>query len=312
MNIKIIALLSLAGILIYSCGAKESASSSENQEPTTPVTVTTPEIASMQDEITLNATSVYILKTDITSTINGYIVESDIQLGDKVNKGEVLFRLQTKEAKSLGNEVNKLDPSFHFTGINNIVCPTRGYVIMSNHQQGDYVQEGQVLATISDEKSFGFVLNLPYELNGILGDNKEINICLSDGKKLTGIVNKIMPELDSVSQTQRVFLKIKQHVNLPENLVAKAILVKSRMNKAIILPKQAILSDEDQSTFWVMKLINDSTAIKVNIKKGIERDNRVQITEPLFTEKDRIIITGNYGLADTAKVAVQKTNIQLQ
>ena len=312
MNIKIITLLSVAGILAYGCGGKGSASSSEKQEPTTPVTVTTPEIESMQDEITLNATSVYILKTDITASINGYIIKSGIQLGDKVRKGEVLIQLQTKEARSLGNEVNKLDPSFHFTGTNNIICPTNGYVVMSNHQLGDYVQEGDILATISANKSFGFVLNLPYELNGILNDNKEISITLPDGKKLTGVLDKVMPELDSVSQTQRVFFKIKQPENLPENLVAKAVLVKSKIERAITLPKQAILSDENQSAFWVMKLINNTTAVRVNIKKGIEKDNRVQITEPLFTEKDRIISTGNYGLADTAKVSIQKTNTQVQ
>jgi len=313
MKIKIIVLLSVTVLLTYGCGAKDKESaSSEDQKPTTPVTVTTPEITSMEDEVTLNATSVYILKTDIKATINGYLVKSGIQLGDKVRKGEILFRIQTKEAKSLGNEVNKLDPTFHFTGLNNILCPANGYVVMSNHQKGDYVQEGEILATISDKNSFGFVLNLPYELNGILSINKEISINLPDGKKLIGIVNKIMPELDSVSQTQRVFLKLKQPANLPENIIAKAVLVKSEIKQAITLPKQAILSDDNQATFWVMKLINNTTAVRVNIKKGIEKAGRVQITEPLFSGRDRIITTGNYGLADTAKVSVQKTNNQVQ
>ena len=310
MKIKLIVLSAVAGLLTYGCGDKNVATSSENQVPTTPVTITTPEITSMKDEITLNATSVYLLKTDIKATINGYIFKASIQLGDKVRRGLLLFRLQTKEARSLGNTVNKLDPDFHFTGLNNIVCPTSGYVVMSNHQKGDYVQEGETLATISDQNSFGFVLNLPYELNGILNNNKEIRISLPDGKEMTGSVSKILPELDSVSQTQRVFIKIKQAVNLPENLVAKAILIKNKIEKAITLPKQAILSDDNQATFWIMKMINNTTAVRVNIKKGIENADRIQIIKPLFTEKDRIIITGNYGLADTAKVSVQKTNTQ--
>jgi len=310
MKIKLIVLSAVAGLLTYGCGDKNVATSSENQVPTTPVTITTPEITSMKDEITLNATSVYLLKTDIKATINGYIFKASIQLGDKVRRGLLLFRLQTKEARSLGNTVNKLDPDFHFTGLNNIVCQTSGYVVMPNHQKGDYVQEGETLATISDQNSFGFVLNLPYELNGILNNNKEIRISLPDGKEMTGSVSKILPELDSVSQTQRVFIKIKQAVNLPENLVAKAILIKNKIEKAITLPKQAILSDDNQATFWIMKMINNTTAVRVNIKKGIENADRIQIIKPLFTEKDRIIITGNYGLADTAKVSVQKTNTQ--
>jgi len=87
-------------------------------------------------------------------------------------------------------------------------------------------------------------------------------------------------------------------------------LIKNKIEKAITLPKQAILSDDNQATFWIMKMINNTTAVRVNIKKGIENADRIQIIKPLFTEKDRIIITGNYGLADTAKVSVQKTNTQ--
>jgi hypothetical protein len=56
--------------------------------------------------------------------------------------------------------------------------------------------------------------------------------------------------------------------------------------------------------FWVMKLINDSTAVKVPIKQATEADSVVEITSPLFTPTDRIIKTGNYGLPDTAYVKI--------
>lgn len=53
-----------------------------------------------------------------------------------------------------------------------------------------------------------------------------------------------------------------------------------------------------------MKLINDSTAVRVPVKKGIESGNKVEILQPEFSGTERIIITGNYGLEDTAKVNV--------
>ena len=308
MKIELISALTMISLLASGCRDNEAKTSSEEKVPTTPVTVTTPETTSMEDEIALNVTSTYLLKTDVKAALNGYIYKTNIQFGDKVRKGEILFRLQTKEAKSLGNTITKLDPDFHFTGLNQIVCPTSGYVVMYNHQKGDYVQEGETLATISDRNSFGFILNLPYELNGILSKNKEIKISLPDGKEVIGSVGKILPELDSASQTQRIFIKIKQTINLPENLVAKAVLIKNKVLKAVTVPKQAILSDENQATFWVMKMINNTTAVRVNIKKGIEKGDRVQIIEPQLTESDRILLTGNYGLADTAKVSIQKAS----
>jgi hypothetical protein len=35
----------------------------------------------------------------------------------------------------------------------------------------------------------------------------------------------------------------------------------------------AVVSDETQSSFWVMKLINDTTAVKTEITKGVKPIN---------------------------------------
>jgi hypothetical protein len=53
-----------------------------------------------------------------------------------------------------------------------------------------------------------------------------------------------------------------------------------------------------------MKLINDSTAIKISVSKGFENNDEVEITEPVFEISDRILLTGNYGLPDTARVTI--------
>ena len=58
--------------------------------------------------------------------------------------------------------------------------------------------------------------------------------------------------------------------------------------------------------FWVMKLINDSTAIKVPVNRGISSGNRIEILSPLFSHGDRLISTGSYGLPDTANVSIIK------
>ena len=55
-----------------------------------------------------------------------------------------------------------------------------------------------------------------------------------------------------------------------------------------------------------MKMINDTTAVKVPVKKGIESGDKVEIVSPEFSAKDKIVVNGNYGLADTALVIIQK------
>ena len=88
--------------------------------------------------------------------------------------------------------------------------------------------------------------------------------------------------------------------------MAKVSILKSSKEGALVLSKSAILTDETQSSFWVMKLLNDTTAIKVEVKIGLENDENVEIISPKFLSEDKILISGNFGLPDTALVSINK------
>src|SRR5205085_4710079 len=201
------------------------------------------------------------------------------QVGKLVSGGQTVFVLKTKEARVLGNTINLLDSSFKFSGIIDIRAGTSGYVSQLNHQTGDYVQEGEQLAVISDVNSFVFLLNLPYELRPYVMDKNTVELILPDGKTLFARIASSMPVVDSASQTQSIVLKVNER-NLPVNLIAKVKVTKVMKAHTISLPKQSVLSDETQKDFWVMKIIDDSTAVKVPIEKGMEVNDRVEIIKP--------------------------------
>ena len=54
-------------------------------------------------------------------------------------------------------------------------------------------------------------------------------------------------------------------------------MVKQQVSNTTLLSKPAVLSNEEQTEFWVMKLLNDSVAVKMDIKKGIESGDKIQI-----------------------------------
>ena len=303
---KIIFSYLLAIIFLPSCTNKANESAQAETLRGTPVTVTSVSRSILTETIELNATSLFLLKTPIKSTSNGYLQNVKIKQGDFVNKGEVVMRVITREAQSLGNTINKLDSSFHFKGEINIIATGSGYISQLNFQSGDYVQDGEQIALISDANSFAFTLELPYELTPLLKINKTIQLLLPDSSLLNGTIEKPMPTVDAASQTQSYLISVRSDKMIPENLVAKVLLVKSSKQNATSIPKQALLTNETQSNFWVMKLMNDSTAIKVFVQKGIETNDKVEILTPLFTNEDRILISGNYGLPDTATIQIIK------
>jgi hypothetical protein len=42
------------------------------------------------------------------------------------------------------------------------------------------------------------------------------------------------------------------------------------------------------------------------VKKGIETGDKVEIIQPSFDMNERFLVSGNYGLPDTAKVILKK------
>ena len=299
--------LFLSGIVlvIASCKSNKAADDEDAKvDVQTPVTVATINDSTMVNYASLNATSVYQQKNYVKANANGYIQNVFTQFGHYVNKGEVLFTVKTKEAESIGNTINILDTSFKFTGVNKIRASQHGYITQLNHQPGDYVQDGEQLAVISDRESFAFLMQLPYEMRQLVKLNQAVLLTLPDGKKIDGKIASFMPTVDTAAQTQGVVIKIGGNDAIPENLVAKARIIKALKQNTQSLPKTAILANETQTEFWVMKLINPTTAVKTPVKKGIETDDRIEILSPKFSPQDKIVVTGNYGLPDTAKVKI--------
>lgn len=307
---KIHLLLACSLLLFFSCKNKEAGSDEDEaipEEVVTPVTVTSIETTDLSDYVELNATSAYQQSNFIKASANGYLTSVNVKIGQLVHAGQPAFTLQTKEAHALGNTINKLDPSFQFSGIIHIKATAGGFIQSLDHQVGDYVQEGDQLAVLADSKSFGFILNLPVELRRYVSVGKTLQINMPDSTHLNGIVTNMLPTVDSASQTQNVLIKVPSSSSVPQNLIAKVRIVKAEKKNAPSLPKAAVLTDESQSNFWVMKMIDSVTAVKVPIVKGMETNERVEILRPQFLPNDKILLTGNYGLSDTAKVKIMKT-----
>jgi multidrug efflux pump subunit AcrA (membrane-fusion protein) len=294
-------------LLLSSCGSSTTATDGSDDKATNaqvPVTVVSIGDSSMVEYTSLNATSAFQQRNYVKSNAIGYIQKVFIKPGQDVEKGQVLFIIKTKEAQSIGNAVNILDTTFKFSGENKIRAAEHGYISQLIHQQGDYVQDGEQMAVIADKSSFAFVMQMPYEMRSSVKSGQTVLLTLPDNEKINGTITSFMPAVDTAAQTQGVVIKIPADKQIPENLIAKAQLIRTSKQNAQSLPKSSVLSNETQTQFWVMKLINPTTAIKVVITKGIEIGDRVEILKPRFSKDDKIVVTGNYGLNDTAKVKI--------
>jgi multidrug efflux pump subunit AcrA (membrane-fusion protein) len=292
--------------LLAGCHSVEKAEPEETVVAVTPVTIDSVRFGPISDSIELNASSTYLQNSYVKSIAAGYIKSVQVKPGDFVNNGKVLFTLETKESAAIGETISSLDSSFKFSGLITVEAKGHGYITQLNHQPGDYVQDGEQLAVISDQNSFVFILNMPYEDRNIVLSNRTVYLSLPDGTRLTGTIGTIFPNVDSLTQTQGVTIRVSPAHAIPQNLIAKVHILRYSKKQTQTVARSAILSNDAQTSFWVMKLIDSATAVKVPVEKGMEFPDRIEILDPVFKNSDRILVSGNYGLADTAKVSIVK------
>src|SRR5690349_4645644 len=137
-------MLLLLSLFTVFCEHKEepAVEGAKEEEVQTPVTVTAISNEPILDYAEMNATSTFLQSSIVKANVNGYIKAVNTTVGQYAGTGKVLFTLKTKEAESLGNTINQLDPDFHFTGVVNIKASQGGYITELDHQVGDYVQDG--------------------------------------------------------------------------------------------------------------------------------------------------------------------------
>ncbi len=294
----------LISFLAASCNNRKAVEEKEI-DAKTPVTVTVPVLKDIGENVELPAVTSYQVKNIIRSSTTGLIEFTGVTPGENINTGKLLFTVRTLEAAALKNG-SAVDTSLGFKGIIRIVSPKEGVVSSISHQTGDFVQEGDEVATISDRNSLVFILTVPFEMSKYIEKNRVCSLKLPDNSLINGLIKGILPEMNVSDQTISYIVYPESNRQLPQNLMAVATINKNTRKNALVLPKKAILGNEIQTEFWVMKLINDSTAVKVPVNKGIENSDEVEITEPAFLPEDRILLTGNYGLPDTAAVIIKK------
>jgi len=274
--------------------------------PKANVVVTSIDRENLNDTIYLTASSFYNNKTIVIAPISGYLSEVNVSNGLNISKNYKVFEILTKEYNALKSSKDILD-SLNIgkrTGKIELQAPFSGQISDMTTLQGQFVQEGSALCTIIDMSSLLFKLYVPLQYKSDIRTGMHCSLIMPDGKIIDGYLKNMLAKTELNSQTEVYFLRPASSTKIPEGVNVKAFIVKQKKSDSQVLPKNAVLSNETLSEYWIMKMINDSTAVKVPVITGIANQNIVEIKEPQFSPEDRIIISGNYGLPDTALVNI--------
>ena len=301
MRIKLITSCILV-LLITSCSKKEAEQA--EQKPIVSVRTASVKLGEIDSKLTFNGKTVYLKKNMVSSPISGYVRLIAVKFGDYVKKGQLLFEIQTKENKALENS------NVGNAGLIKVFAPAQGVVnTLNTTENGAYVVEGATLCTVAENQEVLVQLNLPFEFNSLVKTGETCTLVLGEDTRFSGTIYQILPTVDDANQTQQVLIKPHYNKPLPENLNLEVELLKVRHSKSYLIPRNALMTNETQTEFWVMKVVNN-IAIKVPVKKGIENDETVEVLNSGLTTTDLVISEGAYGLNDSSAVKITASSKQ--
>lgn len=291
-------------LLLLSCSNNKNTEEASPERGKTSITFTQPVTQGFTDFVQLNGNTQFQKKLVIRANITGYITSMPWKTGDHISNGTLFCSIKTKEQDAL-KTIDSREPSLkQFQTPINVLANASGIFTAVNYSKGDFVNEGDILATITDPSSLVLVINVPYEYHQFVYKGKSCLVKFPDGKTIQAPIQEEIPFIDATSQTQSFLIRFPGNQLLPENMnLIVHIPVKQKQN-TIALPLEAIQTNETQEEFWVMKLINDSLAIKVPVTVGLQNDSLREIISGV-TANDKIIVKGAYGLTDSSLVKLQ-------
>jgi hypothetical protein len=283
--------------LLFSCQTR--APEGEQKMPVVSVKVSPLTKGDIVREVSFNGTSVYLRKNLVVSPIAGYVSQVYVKYGEEVQKGQPLFEIQTRESKAL-QEGDDHSADFGALVVN---ASSDGFIDdLASSEPGVYVAEASPLCSILNNNDLMIKANVPFEYNKIVTVGQRCTILLSDNSDINGSVSRILPVVDQASQTQEALIKPETGRVLPQNLNMMIKFVSARHRQAFLVSKSSLMTDETQSEFWIMRVENDSIAIKVPVTRGIAKDSIVEILSPQLDVNDLIIYEGAYGLPDSTVI----------
>jgi hypothetical protein len=293
----------IGALLLFFSGCKIQNSEDKSIiKPRSDVMVTHPVIKDAEFIEEFQGITRYIQTIEIRAHVTGIISKVNVSLADKILSKQPLFEIRPRETSLL--ESAHFSNEFIRSAADTVFAYSPGIVNHINVQPGDFVQEGDLLASCVDQHSLRVVVSVPLEMDIAKIENQSCSILFPDGKILPGIVGARLPSANETDQTNAFLVKPQKDFSVPENIHVKLIVKTGNVEEGVFLPLAAIYGNEEQSQFWIIKICNDSIAVRIPVEKGIKVDSLVQVLGKGVSISDRFVCKGGYALSDSALVNI--------
>jgi multidrug efflux pump subunit AcrA (membrane-fusion protein) len=329
MRTLLVFLLSACTLIVIGCTKKTAADDEANAAK---ATVAVKTISLHRGEMATLVESVgrvdALRKQKLFSPVAGKVTSLSVLEGTVVTAGEVLAVIQTKEsqaaiagAESLlrtaksSEQKEEAQKSLDLAKSSENSVPIRasfnGTVSSRSISEGEFVSENAELFTVIDFSTLVFIADVPArDLRSLaVGQRAAITLQALVGKDIQATVEAINPQTDMSSQTLRVRMKFTGASSgltklLKTDMIGTARIVIGQQRGVFIVPKSAVLRNDETNAYSVVTFNADSLALSLPVEITGMTDTSVAISNHGLKEGMSIITEGNYALADSTRITV--------
>ncbi len=216
---------------------------------------------------------------EVSTRIEGRIEKLYASLGDRVQKGQKLVDIQSRQ---LGNP----------PPVVTVTAPISGTVVERSVVLGEAVEPNKHLFHIVDLSKViveGDVFESDVSKVKI-GQNARVRLDAYPNKIFTGKVIFVASELDPMKRTLHLWVSVdnKEGLLKPE-LFARVALVIEHSREALTVPVEAIIDDGAEKFVFVK---NGNQFVRQDVATGVSDDRYVEITDGLYPG-DQVVTDGN-------------------
>lgn len=297
-SIVLILVLLVLGLVTYRVVeyniAKRSIKESPEEKVTSIKTVRSTR-GDIEEIISLNGDIRGLREVDVYTRVSGKLIEKVKEEGQNVKKGEVVALIDRDE------------PALGFTKAE-VRAPISGTLIRYYVDIGDSVipQEPmpqEPVLNIAYMDKVRIVVNVgEKDISKVRkGEKVRISVDAYPGESFLGTVVKVAPAVDPRSRKLKVELEIenKDH-RLKPGMFADVEIIYREHRNVLVVPRIAVLEREGRKVLFTVE--GDRANLR-EVRTGVSDGEKIEIVEGL-TKGESVIVEGNYGLTDGAKVEV--------
>ncbi len=181
-----------------------------------------------------------------------------------------------------------------------IKAPFDGVVIKRHIDNGEWISDGDTIATIANDNLLDLIVEVPEYIIKFLKTDMEVQVKVG-GNTRKGSIYSIIPKGNISTRTFPVKLRIKDPTGLFESMEGTVSLPSGKKQKSLIVPRDALISKFGR-TFVFVILASKAKMIPVKIF-GYSK-TMVGINGEGLQEGLKVVIKGNERLRDGQEVVV--------